>query len=98
MSNYNEVADRLDNERLLASLGDRQLAASVLRSVASANADAEKCFDVWWKDYWDEYFNEAGAKHIYLAGHAARQAEVDALRAELATAREECERLRGEKS
>ena len=35
MSNYNEVADRLDNERLSVSLGDRQLAARVLRSVAT---------------------------------------------------------------
>ena len=62
-------------------------AARVLRSVATVSADAEKEFDAWWKEYWDEYFNEAGAKHIYLAGHAAgcaaKQSEVDGLRRSL---------------
>lgn len=93
MSNYNEVADRLDSERLPASLGDRQLAARVLRFVATASADAEIGFVEWEKFAHLKpcAMNEhsivlTSLKQAYLAGHvaatASRQAEVETLRTE----------------
>lgn len=70
-----------------------ELAASALRSVAAASADANKRLQEWgWSVYGARWYSMGIEKvhelrTAYLAGHAARQGEVETLRAELETER-----------
>lgn len=62
-----------------------ELAASALRSVAAASADANKRLQEWgWSVYGARWYSMGIEKvhelrTAYLAGHAARQGELDAL-------------------
>lgn len=73
---------------LYPNADEREAMSCLLRSVASASADAEKAFEQAWKDKTTNpdtvlYISKSLAKHFYLAGHAAataaKQSEVDVM-------------------